>query len=234
MVIKGNSEFGGYLTGEAPNPVEGTTVALDFQAPGSQFTVLDHHEELPGESHDRFTNSQGAAIVVTPTITRLTYQERFLAASETHPWNSYKGETFAASLAWGQFLGYLTSTYRSEVPAEVAAAFDPTTHDHLSFRVGQVFLSTGSPNPTDQNQDFQIRLEDAHGNLSPAVPVSDYAPIFPAWKTREGGIKTVMGVVRIPLSAFPAIDLHALRAVEFLFTVERAGEIVFDDIRLTQ
>jgi fermentation-respiration switch protein FrsA (DUF1100 family) len=231
VVIKGNSAFVGYLTGEMPNPVEGTTVALDFQAPGSRFTVLDHHEELPGDTHDRFTNSQGGAIVVTPRITRLTYQERFLAASEASPWNSYKGETFAARLAWGQLLDHLTSTYRSEVPVEVAAALDAITQDRLSFRVGQVFRATDSPNPTDQNQDFQVRLEDTHGNLSPAVPVSAY---LSAMEDARGGIKTVMGVVRIPLSAFSGIDLRALRAVEFLFTVERAGEIVFDEIRFTQ
>jgi hypothetical protein len=82
----------------------------------------------------------------------LTYQERFLAASEASPWNSLPPPP-------------------------------------ISFRVGLVFRATSSPNPTDQNQDFRIRLEDTHGNLSSAALASTYAPIFPPWKTREGGLK---------------------------------------------
>lgn len=234
VVIKGNLEFRGYLTGQVPNPVTGTTVALDFQAPASEFTLLDNHEVLPGEHRDRFTNSRGGAITVTPFTTRRTYEERFLAASEAVPWSSYKGETFAASLRWRRLLKPFTPSYRTEVPEEVASSLNPLVQDHFSFRVGQVFRASRSPNPPGENQDFEVRLRDADGNLSPGVAVRDYAPIFPPWETQEGGIKTVMGVVRIPLSAFTGINLTAIREVEFLFDIKKAGEIVFDDLRFTQ
>jgi hypothetical protein len=234
LVIKGGTAFGGYLTGEIPNPVDGTTVALDFQAPGSGFTAIDHHEELPGETHDRFTNSAGGSIRVTPLLTRRKYQELFLSASSEPPFNSYRGETFGGKLAWRQLFGHLIPTYRTEIPATIAAAFDPTVQDHLSLRVGQVFRASGSLNPPGQNQDFLVRLGDSTGYLTPTIQVSEYAPIFPPWETSEGGIKTVMGVVRIPLAAFTGIDHGTLSAIEFLFNVEPAGEIVFDDIRFTK
>ena len=227
VVIKGNTDFRGYLTGEVANPVAGTTANLDFQAPASEFVLVDNHEELPGDPHDRFANSWGEPVFLMPFFTRLNYRERLLAATEASPWNSYKGETFAAGLRWRS-----PSIYLSKLPG--GFPLDPVAHDHISLRVGQAFRDSGSPNPPGKNQNFRVMLVDAEGNLSLTVAVSDYAPIFPPWETKEGGVKTVMGAVRIPVSAFAGINLRALRFVVFLFDILRAGELVFDDIRFTK
>lgn len=223
-VIKGNTDFRGYLTGETPNPVAGTTVSLDFQAPGSQFLALDHFEELPGVKHKKSKNSAGGKAKGK----RLNYEELFLAASQGIPLGSYKGETFAGYLLWG---GRPGSNYSTAFAKKLSPDLSP--FDHLSFRAGQVFRAAGSPNPPGANQDFHIQLTDATQN-SAAVKVSDFAAVPSPFPTLEGGIKTVMGVVRVPLSAFSGVDVTTVREVKFLFDQVLTGEIVVDDIRFTK
>jgi hypothetical protein len=228
VAIKGNDEFRGYLTGQVPNPVGGTTVALDFQAPGSEFTAIDHFEELPGVAHDKKVNSQGGKV----NAKDMTYQEQLFARSEAAPRNTYQGETFGAYLLWSQ----KTAKFITKSPR--GGPFDPGVLDHLSFRVGQIYRSSGSPNPPGANQDFRVRLKDASGAKSPTVRVSDFAPIHPPFPSLYTGVpsgtKTVMEVVRIPLSEFTGIDLTEIKAVQFRFKEVTSGEIVVDDIRFTK
>ncbi len=226
VVLRDDARYLEYLINPAANPVSGTTVALDYQAPDPA-VVVDHHESLEGEVHNPTTNSIDGVVSVTPRSSAVQYAERLLAASERSPWNSYKGETWGSSLAWTSSVSYLT-----EVTEDASLWIDPAS-DHLSFRVGQVFRSRGQ-NPSGQNQDLEVRLIDAAGESSPWVPVSGYAPIFPPWQTAEGGIKTVMGGVRIPVSAFTSIDATALHQIEFRFQVQATGELVFDDIRFSR
>lgn len=227
VVIKGNNEFRGYLSGEVPNPVEKTTAALDFQAPGSAFTPLDHFEELPGDPHRKELNSQGGRV----RARRMTYEEERFAASEAAPRDTYKGETFGAYVRWSKTSAKFTSRFPSGSP------FDPRDLDHLSFRAGQIFRSVGSPNPPGANQDFWVLLRDADGSSSNSVRVSDFAPIHSPFPSLEGGscrTKTVMEVVRIPLTGFTGIDRTAIQAVQFRFQEVPTGEIVVDDIRFTK
>jgi hypothetical protein len=94
--IKGRDDFRGYLAGEIPNPVAGSTVSIDLQAPWSEFTPLDHFEELPGDPHDKTRNSQGGPVVATD----MTYEEERFAVTEPAPRDTYRGETHAAYLLW--------------------------------------------------------------------------------------------------------------------------------------
>ena len=227
VVIKGDSQFREYLTGEAPNPVSNTTVALDFQAPSSEFMTIDHFEEFPGDAHDKKINTQGGKVKSKD----MTYQEQRFANTEAAPRDSYKGETY------GAYLGWLMTSAKFKQRAPKAAPFNPGSMDHLSFRVGQIFRSSGSPNPPGANQDFLIRIKDDGGGKSPKLKVSDFAPIHPPFPSLTSGscaTKTVMNVVRIPLSAFTGIDLSAIKQIQFRFNQETAGEIVVDDIRFTK
>lgn len=219
-VVKGNKEFRGYLTGETPNPVTGTEVVLDFQAPGSEFKTLDNFEELPGVPHDKLVNSQGGAVATTD----LTYDEIRLSTAAPYPFNSYRGETYAGWMKWTVPL----PSYRSDVTP--VGAPNPAVLDHLSFRTGIVF---GGSVP-NANMTFHVRLRDAGGTTSTLVSVRDFASIPFPYPALVGGTKTVMGAVRIPLAAFTGIDPTAIREVELLFDEVRPGEIVVDDIRFTK
>jgi hypothetical protein len=89
------------------------------------------------------------------------------------------------------------------------------------------------------NQNFAVRLRDTDLDFSPWVYVADFATIYPPWQTSEGGIKTVMSIVRIPLQVFTVntyslLDLNKIDRIEFVFRGTAAGEIVFDDIEFTQ
>jgi hypothetical protein len=228
VVVKGNDEFRGYLTGEVANPVSNTTVALDFQAPGSEFITVDDFEELPGDPHDKLVNTLGGKV----RSKNMTYQEQRFAQSETSPRNTYKGETYGAYLLWS----VKTSKFIEKAPK--GGPIDPGSLDNLSFRVGQIFRSSGSPNPPGANQDFFVRLKDASGNRSPKVKVSDFAPIHPPfpslYSSTSCGTKTVMNVVRIPLDAFTGIDLTAIKKIQFRFKPISTGEIVMDDLRFSK
>ncbi|RJQ21440.1 MAG: alpha/beta hydrolase [Nitrospiraceae bacterium] len=223
--VLGNTEYLDYLSNLQPNPVSTTTVALDYQTPSSEHLVIDHNEEWPGDSHNKKLNTLGGAIKVK---TLPNYAERFIYKSATSPFSSYKGETWAASLDWDA----AADLYKTIIPA--GTTFDPNMFDHFSFRVGQVYRSSGSPNPPDANQDFRIAISDYLGNKSPWLNVSSYGPIYPPWLTSEGGTKTVMSVIRLPLADFTGVDLNQIKMIRFKFNAVPAGEIVFDDLRFTK
>ncbi len=223
--ILGNTEYLDYLSNLEPNPVTGTTAALDYQTPASEHLVIDDSEEWPGDPHSKKTNTLGGRIRAK---TIPNYAERFLYQSAPSPFNSYRGETWAASLDWDS----AADLYKTTIPS--ATIYDPNVLDHFSFRVGQVYRSSGSPNPPDADQDFSIKVVDYLSNKSPWLNVSSYGPVFPPWATSEGGTKTVMSVIRIPLADFTGVDPNQIKLIQFKFNAVPTGEIVFDDLRFTK
>lgn len=225
VVVNGDLDYLGYLTGEYANPIAGTTVNLDYQAPGSEFLAIDNYEELPGGTHDKTDNSCGGAV----TSKKFEhYDERRFSSSDTSPFNTYKGETYAGYIHW--------TTKKAKLWNQILAACtpDPTVYPYLSFRIGQIYRSSGSPNPPG-NQDLFVQIVDGSGVMSALVKASDYPnSIYPPWLTSEGGTKTVMGVVRIPLSAFTGIDLTNIQEVRFRFNNPKKGEIVVDNVCFTK
>lgn len=224
-VIKGSPDFRGYLTGEVANPVAGTTVALDFQAPGPDFLALDHFEELPGKKHKAGKNSLNGAV----RKKQLTnYSESFLAATVLSPLASYRGETFAGYLLWG---GKPDPRFSSQIQKKNPP--DLTPFDFLSFRAGQVSRFGGGGINPPGNQDFNVQVTDASKNVA-LVKVSDFAALHSPFVAITGDTKTIMEVVRIPFSAFSGVDKNTIRKVEFLFNRVAVGEIVVDDLRFTK
>lgn len=205
VVIKGDGAFRGYLTGEVPNPVAGTTFALDFQAPGSGFIPLDHFEELYGYPHDEKLNSQGGKVKASA----MAYEEERFAKDEAAPRDTYKGETFGAYLLWKHKLARFSSSFPKGAP------FNPRTPDHLSFRAGQIFRSSGSLNPPGVNQNFRVLLQDAGGNKSAKVLVSDFAPIHPPFPSVWlNGIPTFRTQVAEDGTRVEAYFLESLNTLE--------------------
>jgi hypothetical protein len=214
----------GYLTGETANPVPGTTVSLDFQAPESEFLSVDDFEELPGDRHRRNKNSLGGTVIKRK---RLTYDEVRLSVSAGAPLSSYRGETYGAQLFWGS---RPDSVWLQKMPNPKKNPVDLSPYDYLSFRVGQL----AGLNPQG-DQDLRVRLTDnGKPRQSSEVAVSDFGRIFPEFPTAEGGVKTVMSSVRIPLAEFPSVDLDDLRQIEFVFDQTPRGALVLDDLRFTK
>jgi fermentation-respiration switch protein FrsA (DUF1100 family) len=234
--LKNHPEYLNYFTGVIPYPGL-ATVATDYRSPAAEHTSVDHHEVIAQASHDKTENSAcvpaGCGNVNVTGIT--DYEERLLAVSAGIPWSSYPGETYGASLSWDSS----TDTYYTEIPTTVLSGVDTSIQSQLSFRVAQVYRSSSSPNPSGMNQNFAVRLRDTDLDFSPWVYVADFATIYPPWQTSEGGIKTVMSIVRIPLQVFTVntyslLDLNKIDRIEFVFRGTAAGEIVFDDIEFTQ
>lgn len=228
--IRNRPEYIHFLDGTIPYP-GAATVSLDFQRPVADVVAIDHHEVIAPVLHDKTTNAVAGAVSENGIP---DYDERLLAVSQPVPWSSYQGDTFAATLSWNAN----TDTYSTAIPPAVMNALDPLVTTHLAFRVGQVHR-VGGPNPANANQNFAVRLHDTDGDLSPMVWVRDFGTVFPPWETMEGGIKTVMGLVRIPLQVFTvntssAVDLTKLDRIDFVFSGVSAGEIAFDDIRFTK
>jgi hypothetical protein len=205
-----------YLTGRTR--IGSTRVVADYQAPGSQFVSIDSFEELPGGAHDGTHNSVGGAVAQH----RFGYAEVDLASTL----GSYTGDTWAGVLSWPEGLGHVL---RSDVPAAVAASL--TGFDHLSFRIGEI-PDNGS-NPARGNVDLAVSLIDAQGRES-SVHLGRFAVVPPPFLATPSFVKTVLGVVRIPLAAFRDIDPTAIRAVRFESLQQAGHEVAFDDLRFSR
>jgi hypothetical protein len=215
VVIKHDASDLSYLTGRAR--VGSTRVVADYQAPASQFVPIDDFEELPGSPHDGTHNSVGGTVVQH----RLEYAEVDLAPSL----GSYTGDTWAGILDWPEGQGH---SLRSEVPAAVAALL--TGLDHLSFRMGEI---PDGPNQARGNVDLGVSLIDAQGRET-AVHLARFASVPPPFVATPSFVKTVMGVVRIPLAAFHDVEPTNIRAIRFDSLQKPGHEVAFDDVRFTR
>lgn len=226
--IKGDSGYRAYLQDARANPVSGTSVLLDFQAPSSEIFIIDHHE-IDGFTGDAYTNSLGGEVSVGSRATTYFFEEANLNARGGDPFGAYKGDTRGSLLRWRS-----DGSYATEIPASFRGDLDPSIQDHLSLRVSQTYRSRFNPNNLSSEQDFECRLVDADGDSSPWLLAGDYAPIYPIWETSEGGLKSVMGSVRFPLSDFSEVDLQNIAAIEVRFGSVETGEVLIDDLRFTE
>jgi hypothetical protein len=108
----------------------------------------------------------------------------------------------------------------------------------LSFRILQ--LANDALNPSGEDQDFHIQLEDATGTTA-SVPLSS-APqgaLRPNLEIGSGTAqKSVYETYRFPLSLFtevePTLDTRRLIAIEWVFEPTESGAVVLDDLVFTQ
>jgi hypothetical protein len=131
------------------------------------------------------------------------------------------------------------ATYQNELPAGTG---DVSGYSAFQFRASINFED--SRNPPGVPQDFSVTLTDGAGNAA-TVRVSDWsaALFFPPGRippSAEGELlpvpKTVLNMVRIPLSAFRVapgqmeVDLTDIRTVRFDFDQRPSGALLIADI----
>ncbi len=99
----------------------------------------------------------------------------------------------------------------------------------LTFRVAR---APGAANPASVPTDFSIQLVQADGSLTAPVALSDYLWLQgPA--IGPGGPHAILQTVRIPLAAFPGVDLTKLRGIRYTFDRSPAGAVYLSDLSLS-
>jgi hypothetical protein len=121
----------------------------------------------------------------------------------------------------------LTAFYENDLPA---GARDERGYNDLQFRIGVSYTDTRNPRNVDQ--DFSVELVDGAGHSQSAL-VSAYSNDL-YYPPQNSNPHEVLNTVRIPLSAFPGIDLSDVRALRFDFNQHNSGafqiaEIAFAD-----
>jgi hypothetical protein len=122
---------------------------------------------------------------------------------------------------WNNFTG----NYRNDIPAALGVV---SGFQAIQFRVSVNFADVR--NLADLAQDFRVVLTDASG-ASSSVRVSDVsgALYFPPGEV--GPVpKVVLNTVRVPLSAFGGVNLHAVRSVQFTFNERLQGGVLITDV----
>jgi dienelactone hydrolase len=142
-------------------------------------------------------------------------------------------ETVGTMIAWDT----AGAKYTTEV-----GGLDVSTFQVLSFRVTQRLGSALNPSPAGlapgSVQDFSVSLIDS-ANRSASVAVSTITTIPFPYKRFEKAAenKSALKTIRIPLSAFTAIngalDLKAIKTVAFELNRTPKGEVAVDDIEFS-
>jgi len=133
--------------------------------------------------------------------------------------SSYRPQR-AASLAW-QAAG--KNTYFESIWAGPSQGYDIRDFATLDFRIARRADALNKAPTTD----FSIQLEDAAGQLSSAIRVSEYANI-----NGPGTSNPVLKTVRLPLKAFQNVNLAKIRGVRFTFDTTKTGALYLANIRL--
>lgn len=230
--LQGRSEQRDYFKGELRIPqVDTVEVHSQYQTPSRR--TLDHFESDPAINQNSLNGS------VTPINLDGAPQENLLGALDAKSPHQTRG----IKMKWNA----TTATYESEIPLLPAGLRDLSGYNFLSFRVSQTVGS--SANPTDQVQDFYVRLNTAGGGNSRAVRAAYFGkipyPYTPEYvSSRDGNegpnTKAAMKTIRIPLHAWtikclsaPIVDLMDIESITLEFKSKPTGEILVDDIEFT-
>lgn len=212
------------------NPIEETEVALDLQHPEAEILQLDHYQLNQGGGSNASLSSSGGMTEVQPAEVQPQWIERQLSIQAMPPWNSYVGDTGGATVSWKGELQYL-----SWFSWPVMQAQDPDLYPYLSFRVAEVARNALL---TEDSQhllrEVAVRVIDQQGRISPPLLLTDELVLTLDWQGVNGGAKTVMTHVRLPLASFTEVDVAQLAGVELALSLAWDGQVVLDDLRLTR
>ncbi len=114
-----------------------------------------------------------------------------------------------------------------------AAKGDVARYRALTLRAGLVF--TNPLNLLGLRQDAFVRLQDAAGRRAFA-PIASFSPAlrYPPGATTSFSVpKLYDATVRIPLSAFAGVDLHAIRSVALVAGPTASGSVTVADLAFT-
>src|SRR5262249_55948820 len=120
------------------------------------------------------------------------------------------------------------ATYENDLPAE-----DVSAYYALQFRVGLNFTDVAR-NPVGQPQDFSVALFDSAGN-SDFTQASSWATGALNYPPGTVGPvpKLILNTVRIPLGAFPDVDLTHVAGIVLAFDQTPRGALLFTDLGFT-
>lgn len=219
--IHGFTGYEHYLNGTVPNV--------------TQANVLHDHQSPRGVILDDFTDKK---TTVTPDNGAVTWTS--LASVTTFvsdkPYGNDAGEQFYPGynsflrVRWNQ-----PGTYTFEVTPAVRAKIDPLLHRVLALRASQWYDRTNNANALNTSQSIDVQLHDALGHASPWIPLSRFGGIPPLWENDDTVTtnKPVMVGFRIPLDVFSSIVPEELDLVTFRFGPAKSGEVIIDDVRLS-
>jgi hypothetical protein len=246
IYLGGESDFFALFTGDAPPPPSAMTeqILVSYHPPDDPLIRRDVNRLLNA------TNLTSNTLSGTVTQTGLTPydhcggeepQPRHCLPTPPQPTARQPHTTPSALAPERRGLSQLRfgwdavgTTYQNKLPAGTG---DVSGYSAFQFRASVNFLE--SRNPSEVPQDFSVALTDDAAN-SATARVSDWsAALFypPGWiphLSPERPLlpvpKIVLNTVRIPLSAFMAVDLTDIRTVRFDCDQEPAGALLIADV----
>ena len=135
--------------------------------------------------------------------------------------NQRDGRPVFSEISWGDRSG---DAYLQVNWAEPAGGRDARAFGLLSFRVARAPVN---PDVESTSTDFSISLVDASGMMSPSVQLSAFVDL-----AGPPNPTITFQTARIPLNAFPNVDLARLVGVRFSFDRSPAGKIELANVRL--
>ena len=232
--VGGENQFIPILTGDAPPPpsAQTTNLFVSYHAPDNPELRLDINRLLNNTSLT--VNTVGGAVTQSgltpyelcggeaPQPQRCLPDQ--LNAQQPHTTPSARSPLRGLSqlkTGWNNFTG----NYSNAVPATLG---NVSGFQAIQFRVSVNFADVR--NVPDLAQDFRVRLTDASG-ASASVRVSDFssALFFPPGEVIVVP-KVVLNTVRVPLTAFGGVNLHAIRSVQITFDERLQGGILITDV----
>lgn len=119
----------------------------------------------------------------------------------------------------------LTAQYTNELPPGFR---DVSPFGVLQFRVSVNFED--GRNPFGAPRDFSVRLVDGTGAVASVTVGSVSSGLYYPPGSVSPVPKVILNTVRIPLTAFGAVDLTDIRSVQFRFNQSASGALLISDI----
>lgn len=232
--LGGETEFDAMLKGDAPAPASARTNDLfsSYHAPDTALHRRDVNRLL--DAGDLVSNQLGGA------VSKAGMAPHDVCGGEApQPEHCLTGaaygqqpHTTAAAVSSKRGLSQLragwSSTSAHHTNNMPAGFQDVSRFQVLQFRAAVNFQD--ARNPLAIAADFTVRLTDGAGkSASTAVSSHSDALFYPPGAA--GSIpKVVMNTIRIPLSAFPGVNLSDVRSVQFRFDRASSGALLFTDL----
>lgn len=232
--VGGETQFLPILTGDAPPPPSAQTnnLFVSYHAPDNPELRLDVNRLL--NNTNLTVNTLGAAatqIALTPYELcggDAPQAQRCLPdqpnARQPHTTPSARSAARGLSqlkTGWNN----LTGNYKNQLPNTLG---DVSGFQALQFRIAVNFAD--ARNLAGLAQNFRVVLTDAGGSTA-FVRVSDVSAALYFPPGSVGPVpKVVLNTVRVPLTAFGAVNLHNVRSVEFTFNEQAQGAVLITDV----
>jgi hypothetical protein len=225
--LKAEGQWAGIFRGE--------WIPAAVQASDANLKIYTQYEDTTVRTVDDFEGAHSATSWQTSTLggavtqagLPVTPQEGDLRTMDAHSPHLTAG----LALRWDN----TTDTLDYVIPA---GQRDISGFQAVSFRVSQKVGSAS--NPSNQAQDLRLTLTDGGGH-SRAIRISKLAEIpYPHERGIATLIKSALGTIRIPLTAYhihclnvDQVDLTDVTTLSFQFAEKTAGEVEIDSIQFT-